>query len=484
VFRPPPTAGPFGRDFEAYYAAGATWSAGGDPWSRAVWRVERTIPGVDASRDELLPYVGPAAALPLFGALARLPHAAAVRVWTGLLAAAYCALVVAALALAGTRRIAALVGTLVLGIASGPVTSDIALGQAALLSAAGIACALLAYERTATSRGTPAIAGLASGAFATLLAGIQPNLAVALVARMRDRVALLCAALGALGFAAVTLGAGGGIAGFGEYFRRLGEHGRAERFDLIQHTPAALAWGLGAPESLAAAVGIAFALAALAFTIVVTLRARLGPCDGTLLALAALPFVVPFFHEHDFVVEVLPLCVLAVTARGTPARALAALAAVLIGIDWLGLAQRPPATVQIVLVGFAVSCAFAVAGPGKRTTRADLVPFAALLGLSLLAIPLAHAHPAPTWPDGLPPGYRAPANADASAVWADEQRAAGLDARDPAWSALRALPLTGCVVLGAAILFTRRQRGAQRSASLAGKAVPTLTDKDARCPRS
>jgi Glycosyltransferase family 87 len=457
LFRPPQTAGPFGRDFEAYYAAGATWNAGGDPWSRAVWRVERTIPRVDASRDELLPYVGPAAALPLFGALARLPHMAALRVWAGLLAAAYSALILAALALARTRRVAVLLGAMTLGLAAGPVTSDIALGQAALLSAAGIACALLAYERAVIARGALAAAALACGAFATLLAGIQPNLALALVARMRDRVALACAALGALAFAALTLGAGGGIGGFREYLRRLGEHGRAERFDLIQHTPAALAWGLGAPESLAAAVGIACALAALAVTVVVTVRARLGPRDGTLLALAALPFAVPFFHEHDFVVEMLPLCVLAIAARGAPARALAGIAAVLIGVDWLGLAQRPPATVQIVLLGFAVACAFAVVGPGARTARTDLVPFAALLALACVALPLARAHAAPTWPDGLPPGYRAPANADASAVWSDEQRAAGLDARDPAWSALRALPLTGCIVLGAAILLARRE---------------------------
>ncbi|MEA2690144.1 MAG: hypothetical protein QOD51_2751, partial [Candidatus Eremiobacteraeota bacterium] len=112
-----------------------------------MWNVERTIGGVDASRDELLPYVGPAAALPLFGALARLPHPVAVRAWSGLLGAAFCALILAALALAGTRRVTALLGAAAFGIASGPGTSDVALGQAALIAAAGVACALLAYER-------------------------------------------------------------------------------------------------------------------------------------------------------------------------------------------------------------------------------------------------------------------------------------------------------------------------------------------------
>jgi hypothetical protein len=411
-----------------------------------VWDVERTIAGVDASRDELLPYVGPAAALPLFGALARLPHAVAVRIWIGLIAAAFGALILAALALARTRRITALLGAFALGIASAPAISDVALGQAALVSAAAIACALLAYERRAVAAGT----------LGTLLAALQPNLALVLIARLRDRTAWLCAALGALAFAALTLGAGGGVRGFAAYLHRLAEHGRAERFVTIQHTPAAIAWALGASAELATVAGAACALAAIAVTTVAAVRARLGARDATLLAIAALPLAVPFFHEHDFVLELIPLCVLAVRARGT-ARALTAVAAVLICTDWLGLAQRPPAAAQILTLGLAVACALVVLGPGTRATRADLIPFAAALALSCIAIPLAHAHPAPTWPDALPTGYRAPANADASTVWADEQRAAGLDRRDPVWGTLRTLPLAGCIILGAAIILTARR---------------------------
>jgi hypothetical protein len=409
-----------------------------------VWNVERTIGGVDASRDELLPYVGPAAALPLFGALARLPHPVAVRIWAGLLAAAYAALVLASLALAGTRRVWALLAAVVLGIASGPGTSVFALGQAALVSAAGIACALVAYERRA----------VAAGAAATLFAAVQPNLALALIARMRDRMALLCAAVGFAAFAALTLGAGGGAHGFLSYLHRLAEHGRAEQFVTIQHTPAAIAWALGASPVLAQAIGIACALGAIAAAIAVTLRERLGARDGTLLALAALPLAVPFFHEHDLIVELIPLYVLAVCAHGT-ARVLAGIAAALICVDWLGFAQRPHAAAQILALGLAVACAFVVLGRGARATRADLAPFAAALVLACAAIPLAHAHPAPTWPDALPAGYRAPANADASAVWAGEQHAAGLDAREPAWAALRTLPLAGCIVLAAAIIRLR-----------------------------
>ena len=165
--------------------------------------------------------------------------------------------------------------------------------------------------------------------------------------------------------------------------------------------------------------------------------------------------MVPFFHEHDFVVELVPLIVLAVRARGA-ARAWAGVAAALICVDWLGVAQRPAAAAQIVALGIALACAFAALGKGARFTRADLAPFAAVVVLACAAVPLGRAFPAPVWPDALPAGYRAPAAAGASAVWAGEQRAAGLAARQPAWGALRALPLAGCVVLGFVIVRSRR----------------------------
>jgi len=444
--RPPPTQGPFARDFEAYYAAGATWNAGGDPWSRAVWTTERAIGGVDASRDELLPYVGPAAALPLFGALARLPYLTAMRVWTALLAAALLALVLASLALGRARGTGAIAGGVLLGIASGPTTSALALGQVALLSAAGIACALVAYERRAVAAGT----------VATLLAALQPNLVLALIARMRDRVALICASAAAVAFAAVTLAAGGGAHGFLGYLQHLREHADAERFVTIQHTPGAIAWAFGASPQAALALATACSVVVIAAVAIATVRGRLDARDGTLLALAAAPLAIPFFHEHDFVVELVPLIVLAVRTRGT-ARAWAGVAAALICVDWLGIAQRPAAAAQIVALGFAVACAFVALGKGDRTTRADVATFVAVIALACAAIPLGRAFPAPIWPDALPAGYRAPAGADASAVWAGEQRAAGLAVRQPAWGALRALPLAGCILLGITIVRARRR---------------------------
>ncbi len=395
----------------------------------------------------MLPYVGPATALPLFGALARLPHALAVRVWSGLLAAALGALVVAALLLGGTRRATALVAALVLGIASGPGTSALALGQVALISAAGIACALLAYERRAR----------AAAVVATFVAALQPNLALGLAGRMRDRFAVLCAASAALAFAAVTLLAGDGLAGAARYVQLLGRHGAAERFAAIQYTPAALAWSFGAAEPVAAALGVACSAAAIAAAIAVSVRARLDATAGALVALAALPLVVGFVHEHDFVVELIPLVVLALGARGR-ARVWSGLATALICVDWFGLAQRPTAGAQIVAMGVAVGCAFIALGRGARVTRADASALVAIVALACLALPLGRAYPAPVWPDALPVAYRAPADADAAAVWADELRAGGLTARQPAWGVLRALPLAGCIVLGVALVAGRRRR--------------------------
>ena len=443
--RPPPAHGPFGRDFEAYYAAGATRNAGGDPWSRDVWRVESTIGGVDRG-EELLPFVGPAFVLPLFAALARLPFGAAERVWSGMLAAALGALVLASLALVRERRVVALLAAFVFCIASGTGTSALALAQAALLAAAGMACALVALDRRRAVAAVPAI----------VIAAVQPNVALALVARLRDRTALIATACALACVTAITL-AGGGVRSLLAYVQRLGAHGDAERFIAIQYTPTAIAHAWGATAPTASALGAAVAIVAVLAAIVAIVRARLGALDGTLLAIAALPLAVPFFHEHDFVVELIPLLVVAVRARGT-VRALAGAAAALVGVDWFGLAQRPPAAAQILALGAASMLAFVALGRSARLSRADAVPLALLAVTACIALPLARAHHAPTWPDALPPTYRAPANVPASSVWADEQHVAGLDGADPVWGALRAIPLAGCVVLAAAVVAGARRR--------------------------
>ncbi|HLX26764.1 MAG TPA: hypothetical protein VKR05_07200, partial [Candidatus Cybelea sp.] len=57
--RPVRTPGPLARDFEAYWSAGKTANAHMDPYGKAIWEAERGIAGVNARRDELLPFISP-----------------------------------------------------------------------------------------------------------------------------------------------------------------------------------------------------------------------------------------------------------------------------------------------------------------------------------------------------------------------------------------------------------------------------------------
>jgi hypothetical protein len=439
VFRPPSTPGPLERDFEAYYAAGVTVNAGRDPYGRAIWRAERRVPGVDARREEVLPFVGPAAALPLWSLLARLPYRSAVAVWTLVLVGALLAIVAAGLTLARAPRdiwSCGLAGAF--AAASAPALGSLALGQVALVSAGAVAMAVVAYRKRWTV-----------GAFgATLVAALQPNLVLPLAASLRSRRDTAVAAASAAAFAGLTL----------------------------------VAAAFGVPPDAAAAVGIAIAVSALVAAVAVIVRARLGATSATLTAMALLPLSVPFFHEHDFALELLPLVVLAARTRG-PSRALTAVAAVLLLVDWFGLAQRNGAQGQILCLGATVVLAFAGLNPSgaRRARRADAAGAAAFVAVAALAVPLAIAHPAPTWPDALPPGYAAPAGGDASTVWRDEQHAAGLAARDPVWGLLRALPLGGCLVLVAAVVSDARRR--RRARSLRGESrAPFGTPPLARSP--
>ena len=185
AFRPAPTQGPFARDFEAYYAAGAAWNAGGDAWSRAIWSAERGIAGVDASRDEMLPYVGPGRCA---AALRRARAAAAAACRAGVERAA-------------RRR------------AGRPRHRVVDAGADAARDGTGSCAGVrrsrrspedqrdrIGADRATLRRRNRLRAGrlrtprAVAAVLATLVAGLQPNLALALVARVRDRFTLWCAA--------------------------------------------------------------------------------------------------------------------------------------------------------------------------------------------------------------------------------------------------------------------------------------------------
>ncbi len=382
-------------------------------------------------------------------------------VWEVVLAGALAALVIAAAALAGAQMTRSrAIAALVLATTSGPVLSAIALGQAALLGAAATVVAFLALERR-----SPWVIG------AAFLAAIQPNIALPLAVRSGDRRAVARLTVAVFAFFGVTLAVGGGVGGLLAYAQRLRLHAEAERYITIQHSVPAIIASFGVSHTTANAVAGAISLVLVAALIVVTVRLRNEPLIAACIAVAVLPLVIPFFHEHDFTIDIFPVLVLLLRGDAR-VRAIAGVAAVMTLVDWFGLAQRPPAAAQIACLAVAVAAAGALVGM-RRDGRDRGEAFAAgapLLAAGLLvacAIPLAHAFPAPTWPDMLGP-YHAPSGADIATIWSQESRIAGLDAPVAAWGLLRAIPLAGCVLLAFASVLSA-------SPLYATKMVPSLT---------
>jgi hypothetical protein len=464
--RPYGPLGPAMRDFEAFYAAGVVANEGGDPYGRTIWDAERTIPGVDVSHNETLPFVGPRAGLPLWRALARLPYDVAGRVWGVVLAAALLTVVFGGLALAkAPREPAVLVGATIFAGAYGAVISDVSLGQLALLSAAAIVGGLLLLRTRVWI-----LASLAAA-----IAALQPNVALALIASATDARALAAFAAGVVLFAVPVLA--GGVTGFLGYLHLLAAHGASEAATVIQITPAGVAIGLGAGGATVTFVRVAAAAGTLALMLPAIRRIR-DPVACVALASCALPFIVPFFHEHDFVPTLLPATLCALRARSATL-GLAAVGATASGVDWLGLGQRPPSEVQSILLAFACALGFALVARMRREAFAALIVPVAVAGVSVLA----RAHPVAVWPDALPPHWQPPPEANVSAVWGLEQRAAGLDAHNAVWSLLRVLSLASVALLGLATFASARstidvqvaeRRGDVRAKGLGGSSFAGL----------
>lgn len=443
--RPAPTPGPMLRDFEAYWSAGTAWDAHADPYSRAVWTAEQTVPGVDATRNELLPFVGPPVALPLWGALARLPYVVAARFWYAVLAVALLALVLAALRGAGSPLGVPKVSTgIAFAVGFGPLTSDLALGQVALLAILGATCVALPDVK------------MAAQAPAAFLASLQPNVALGVVTRIGRNRATLALALGA--FAAYLAGAwGAGPLWPIRYAATLIEHAKAERFSAIQLTPAAIAHGFGANDGIASTLAILAAAGAVAAAIAICVRVR-DPFARFAACSALVPFVATFFHEHDLIAAFPAAVLCAVRAQGS-ARAPALFAALLIAVDWLGLAQRPTGIVQSLVLATVACGAFVLLG-NNRTARGLATVAIGGGALFICAAWLAAHHQAPVWPDTLAPFASSPADG-AAAIWAKEQTASGLLAVVPTWSVLRTLSLFGCALLAYISTFIMSSKAVQ-----------------------
>jgi hypothetical protein len=436
--RPAPTPGPFMRDFEAYWSAGAVFDVHANPYARAIWQSERTVPGVDPARDELLPFVGPPPSLLLWGALAKLPYDTAARVWWTALALCALGLAVVCLRGAGARAtLTALLAAIALAVAFGPVTSDLALGQIALLALFGASFACLPLVR---------VWGLPARAVGVVMAAMQPNVALGLVSQLGINRRTLGIAVTAL----VIYAAGAFSHGWNwpvTYALTLLPHQGAERFSAIQITPASIGFALTGSAGTATAVSACSIVAAIAAAVAIA-RAVADPFARFAAFAPLAPFASGFFHEHDLVVGYVAAVWCATRTRGTT-RLLALGGTLLVAIDWLGLAQRPGGTLQSALLAAAALCAFCAFGKTAEMKGSVSVALA-LAALFAIGAALAIHHPAPVWPDALG-NYHANAGASITAVWSEEQRRTGLFAGVPAWGVLRALSLVGCALLSLSV---------------------------------
>lgn len=441
--RPVRTSGPFARDFEAYWAAGATSSVHADPYGRAIWNAERRVPGVDARHDEVLPFIGPPHALLVWRIAARLPYQGAAYVWWVLLAASLLVLVVAILRASGTPITPfAFFAAAVFAVSFAPISSDLALGQIALPSFTGaVLVAILA--------GWSVPAAVA----AACLAFVQPNAALGLISQIGRNRATLAIAIGALAtYLLGTLTAGWTWPA--TYARAVLIHGIAERFTAIQFNPASIAYSFGTTAHQATIIAIVIAVLAIAGAVVLAFVARESfPRFAGFSAL--IPFVTGFFHEHDFVVAFAAALWCALRTNGA-ARAIALTGTLLAGIDWLGLAQRPSGVAQSALLAAAALAAFVALGERLELRHAAAVAVVVAAVFAAAAIVATH-NPVPVWPDALG-AYHAPAHAGIAAVWFEEQRAGGLARAVPAWGMLRSLSLLGCILLAYAIALASRDR--------------------------
>ncbi len=338
-----------------------------------------------------------------------------------ILIAAIALLAVAAIDVAGlpiTLWSFLLAGVAALGF--GPLTSAYALGQLALPA--------YAFAALGTRR-----------SWALLPAWLQPNIAPAAAGAPRFfAYSLLFAAI-------CTAVYGRGIL---HYLSVLRAHGAAENLAVIQLTPASIAYGFGAAPAAAAIAGGIIAAGALAIWLTKVLPMP-DPVLRFCATCALLPFVLPFFHEHDLIVEFVPAIVLARRMQGA-ACAWTLAAAMLCAIDWLGLAQRPEALPQALLLAAAFAGALIASRP-QLTLKTLIVPAAMLLIVAAAGI-VAAQHAAPVWPDAMAPLSPKVASGGISAAWHAELAATGLLARNAFWAGLRLGSLLGCAGLATAAL--------------------------------
>ncbi len=232
------------------------------------------------------------------------------------------------------------------------------------------------------------------------------------------------------------------------YLAILRAHGLAEGFAAIQYAPSAIAYGFGATAAGATYIGLTLAAAAVVLVVVWITRTKPEPIVALAGASALLPFVVPFFHEHDFVLLLLPALLAMARAGTSRMRSVAILGTLLCAIDWLGPAQRPEANLQAALL--ALAALSAIIALFDLRLRDIALPTVATAAALLLAAVLGAIHTTPVWPGSM----HALGAADASTaqgVWHAEQSAAGMFVPNATGAFLRLIALIGCALVFAVI---------------------------------
>jgi hypothetical protein len=430
-------------DFSAYYAAGRYWLAGGDPYSAGIWSIEKAIGGGQTSRLELLPFVGPPLSLLLFAAFGVLPYSIAAITWGLIVTASAGVVVVISLRLA-RRRIerSDAISLLLLMLASGPVVTAISAGQAALPAAAAVAVAIFCAARRRWL-----LMALAVAVAATL----KPNDALVLAATVRAFAGFVAVAGAGFAFIVANLPIAHGAAGIISYLQTVVAQGASERGFAYQFAPSAIAYGLGMTAHLANVVGIAVAIATLCIVGAAIRSTRAGIVDGAAIACAAFPFVLPFEHEPDMVIALLPALFVTFRARGWT-WAIGGLGAVLLSTNPFALTQGWPGILFTVAMAAVAGLQIAaLSPPSARPMR--IVPLAVaplVLAIGLLAPP-EHL---PLWPSTLPAHVTIAPGATASTIWRDELVASKLEIRRPWVSVMRLLTLCGCALITVAMIRT------------------------------
>jgi hypothetical protein len=433
-------------DFSAYYSAGKYWSLGGDPYGVGIWSIEKTLPGFHPSRLELLPFVGPPLSLLLWAAFGVIPYVDAAAIWAIVVigSAAMLMWIPAHLAQRRLKRTDVL-SLLLLALSSGPLVTGISVGQAALPAAAAVGLALLC----ATQRRWLLML------LAALVAGtLKPNDALAIAAVVREPAALLAIAGSVVAATVASLPITHGIHGIVAYVHLLLSQGGSERLYAYQFASTSVAYGFGMAPRSAEILGSVLSVAALGAIVIAIRMTRANVVDGAAIACALFPFVVPFDHEPDMVIVLLP-ALLVVFRTHSWTWAIGAAGTVLLCTDPFALMQGWPGLIFAVAMAAVAALQLAALAPPQcksiRFAPFAIIPFVLAIGL------FAPPNHLPLWPATLPAHVSVTPGASASATWHDELVASGLEIRLPWVSLARMLTLFGCLCVGIAMVRTARE---------------------------